>query len=329
MPARSPARRVAGWLAILALAAAPAAAQDGATLFNGGDGLQARLGRADGPVLPQGQFSCAGCHGADGRGGTEGGSQPPPPIDWASLATATPQRPAYDEAAFARLLTQGVTPSGRVISTRMPRFQGPPQAIAALSAHLRTLDAAERLGLTADGVAVALPQSSGNRAAALAAIAAFNAEGGAFGRRVVVADPAFLDLGRAIDILLPRLRQAEDARLQELLSQNQGLAPFTENGLAARIAGTADQLGPHLRRILPKVSEVQMVGPSAEAMAWALETHRDARAAHAYAATRATLILLRDQGRQPTRTRTVKGLGSLDLSPFIEVYRQQGHGPAR
>lgn len=329
MPARSPHSRIARWLAVLALAAVPALAQDGAALFNGGEGLQARLGRADGPVLPQGQFSCAGCHGADGRGGTEGGNQPPPPIDWESLSAPTPQRPAYDAAGFARLLTQGVTPSGRVISARMPRFQGPPEAIDALSAHLRRLAAAERQGLTAHGIAVALPAEPGLRAAAIAAIARFNAEGGAFGRRAAAGDPAFLDLGAAVEALLPRLYRAEEARLQDLLAEDPGLAPFTQGRLAPRIAGTADRLGPHLAAILPRVSEVRMVGPSSEAMAWAVAATQDARAAHAYAAARATLNLLRDQGRHPGRTRFLNALDSLDLSPWVEVHRQPGQGMAR
>lgn len=312
------------WLAVLILCAGPALAQDGAALFNGGEGLQPRLGRADGPRLPQGQFSCAGCHGADGRGGTEGGGQPAPPIDWTSLATATPQRPAYDEAGFSRLLTQGMTPSGRVISARMPRFQGSPQAIAALTAHLRGLDSRERQGLSADGIAVVLPGDSVARDAALGALAAFNAEGGAFGRQVVAADPAFLDLDAVIATLLPRLHRAEDARVRDLLAGDSSLRPFSETRPARRVAGTMDRLGPHLPTLLSQGTEVQAVGPLPEAMAWALDTGRDARAAHAYAATRAALGLLRDLGRQPTRTRYQTMLETLDLDPMIQVYRQTG-----
>lgn len=310
------------WLAVLILMAAPALAQDGAALFRGAGGLQARLGRPDGPILPQGRFSCAGCHGADGRGGTEGGGQPAPPVDWTSLAAPTPLRPAYDDAAFARLLTQGITPSGRVISARMPRFGAAPGQIAALLAHLRTLDARERQGIGPDRIAVALPDDPGARAAALAAIAAFNAGGGAFGRQVIPADPAFLDLGTAIATLTPRLHQAEDARLQALLDADPGLRPFAETRPAPRIAGTVDQLGPYLPAILSQGTEVQAVGPLDAALAWAMRSGHDARAAHAYAATHAVLGLLRDQGRHPSRTRFDKAVTALDLSPMIQVYRQ-------
>lgn len=316
------------WLAVLILAASPALAQDGtgdgAAIFHTGAGLQARLGRADGPLLPQGQFSCAGCHGADGRGGTEGGSQPAPPIDWASLATATPERPAYDEAGFARLLSTGVTPSGRVISARMPRFEGAAQTVDALRAHLQVLNVREREGVTADRVGLALPRDPAARDAALAAMAAFNAEGGAYGRQVMASDPSFIDLEAALATLLPRLEQARSARLQSLLEEDRDLRPLGDLVPGARIAGTVDQLGPRLPAILSEAAEVQAVGPPSEAMAWALRSHHGAQAADAFAATRAVLGLLRDQGRQPTRSRLARALETLDLDPMTKVYRQIG-----
>lgn len=311
-------------LAILILLAGPSWAQDGAALFQGGGGLVARLGGADGPILPQGQFSCAGCHGPDGRGGSEGGNQPAPPIDWTSLATATPERPAYDETSFARLLAQGVTPSGRVISARMPRFQAPPQDVAALAAHLRSLDARERQGLGGDSIAVALPGDPGPRDAALAAIAVFNAQGGTFGRQIVVADPAFLDLGAALETLLPRLRQAEETRVRDLLAGDAGLRPFVETAPARRIAATLDRIGPHLSALASRGTEVQAVGPLSDAVAWAVDSGHDARAAHAFAATRAALELLRDMGRQPTRSGFGEMLETRNLDSMIQVYRPSG-----
>lgn len=311
-------------LALLVLLAAPAAAQDGAAVFDRAEGLEARLGSAEGPILPAGQFRCAGCHGPDGRGGSEGGSQPAPPIHWDSLAAPTPERPAYDQAALVRLLTQGVTPSGRVISSRMPRFQASPQTFAALTGHLRLLDAQESRGLTADAIALSLPGDPGARDAALAAIAAFNAEGGAFGRRIVVADPSFVDLETVLVTILPRLRQAEDERLEDLMAQDRGLRAPQNLDSAARIAGTMDQLGPQLPALLSQVAEIQAIGPSSEAMSWALSTRHDASAAHAYAAIRAALGLFRDQGRMPTRSGFSRALEKLDLDAAIEVYRQTG-----
>ncbi|TGN36889.1 hypothetical protein E4L95_23065, partial [Paracoccus liaowanqingii] len=69
------------WMSMLAgpVAAQDGSVQDGAAVFHRAEGLTAHLGRPDGPVLPQGTLTCAGCHGADGAGGTEGGSAAAPP----------------------------------------------------------------------------------------------------------------------------------------------------------------------------------------------------------------------------------------------------------
>lgn len=318
-------------LLLIAMLAGPAMAQDGAAVYGQGAGLQARLGRADGPLLPPGRLTCAGCHGADGMGGAEGGAQPAPPISWATLSQPNPARPAYDAESFARLLADGVTPSGQNISARMPRFSGPPDTMAALVAHLRALDTAQRQGLGADTVAVALPSDPGLRAAALAAIAAFNAEGGAWGRRVVVAEPAFLDLGAATAALLPRLAAAEQARLAQLLRDEPDLQPLPQVAGApvpVQVAGTLDQLGPRLPALLTRPqARAVVVGPTAEPMLWALGQHQNGASAHGYAATRATLDLLRDAGRTPTRTGLARRIADADLAALVEVYRQDGAAP--
>lgn len=318
-------------LLLIAMLAGPAMAQDGASVYGQGAGLQARLGRADGPLLPPGRLTCAGCHGADGMGGAEGGAQPAPPIGWAALSQPTPDRPAYDEASLARLLADGVTPSGQQISARMPRFAGPPRTMAALVAHLRTLDDAQRQGLGADTVALALPRDPGLRAAALAAIDAFNAEGGAWGRRAVVAEPAFLDLGASTATLLPRLAAAEQARLAQLLRDEPDLQPLPETAdarMPMQVAGTLDQLGPRLPALLARPgARAVVVGPTSEPMLWALRQHQDGASAHGYAAVRATLDLLRDASRMPTRAGIARRIAEADLSAQIEVYRQDSATP--
>lgn len=311
-------------LAVLALGS-PAPAQEGAAVYDSGAGVQAHLGRPDGPVLPPARVTCAGCHGPDGQGGVEGGALSAPPVTWAHLAEPTPDRPAYDEAALTRLLQRGITPSGREISARMPRFSGSAPAFAALSRHLRDLDAIERRGLSPDSVAVALPRDAPARAAALAAIQSFNDEGGAFGRRVVEAEPAFLDLDRAVPELIARLGAAEQARLEQLLQTEPELhridAADPQSAQMA-VAGTLDQIGPQLPALLarPGVQAVA-VGPASGALLWALQHDQDAGAARAYAATRIALELLRDEGRMPTRSGLARRLQAADLSARVEVYR--------
>lgn len=316
---------------LVGLPAGPVLAQDGTAIFDTAAGLEARLGRSDGPILPKGTLTCAGCHGPDGRGGAEGGLQPAPPINWQALSTATPERPAYDADAMIRLLGEGITPAGRQISARMPRFTGRPEVMAALIQHLQSLDITEQQGLGPDRIAIALPTDPALHAAATAAIAAFNAEGGSFGRQAVVAEPAFLDLDPVLAEILPRLIRAEEARLQALLRTEPDLRPASElpdmntqlpGTSPLRIAGTLDQIGPELTGLLARQEvEAVAIGPSSEAILWAMQNRQNAGAAHAYAAIRAALNLLREHGRHPTRTRLVNDLKNLDLNALIEVYR--------
>lgn len=313
---RRPEPRLAAALFMLAGAAA---AQDGAEIYARGTGLTARLGSAEGALLPAGRLTCAGCHGPDARGGSEGGLRPAPAIGWTTLSQPAADRPAYDGASFRRLLEQGVTPSGRAISGLMPRFSGPDAVLQSLQDHLAALDAAETLGLTPTGIAVALPASGSRRAAALAAMAAFNAEGGAYGRLLQEASPAFLDLDDIASTLAPRIRSAEAQRLAALLAEDNQLRPVSDR-TAMRVAGTLDQIGPQLTSLLARKVKPTVVGPSPEALRWALSEHHDADASHSYAAIRAGLECLRSQGRLPGRSKVRAALKSIDVSAMISVY---------
>lgn len=325
----------ARWGAILLLLGpVPGRAQDaGADAYLRGAGLTAHLGRADGPALPIGRLTCAGCHGADGGGGTEGGPAAAPPIRWPVLAQPADDRPAYDAAALGRLLAQGVTPSGRQISGAMPRYQLSDDRLAALVAHLQALGRAETLGLAPDTIAVALPEAPADRAAALAAIAAFNAGGGAYGRQVVPAKPAFLDLGAASRALLPRLERAERDRLALLLRDDATLRPLPDALPAEpgplRLAATLDAAGPRLADILARPgTRITLVGPPAASLDWALAAGQDARAAHVHAAVLLALGFLRDEGRQPLRSRLARRIAGADTAPMAEVYPEAaGPGP--
>lgn len=284
---------------------------DGAALYEGKVALEARLGSATGPRLPSGRLSCAGCHGADGRGGREGAT-PAPPINWAALSRATPSRPPYEQHALGRLLREGIAPDGSIISPLMPRFQVSEPQLAALIHHLQRVDDVERIGLTSGSIALRLPSADPARAAALAAISAFNAEGGSFGRQAIVAEPAFLDLGQAVTDLLPRLRAAEDLRLASLLKQEPGLDD---------VAGTLDQLGPRFAALRARGKTPVIIGPSAKAISWALTAQAGANGAQDYAAARAALNLLRQEGRDLARSRAMKRIATAELSAEIHVHR--------
>lgn len=311
-----------GVAALIALAPAAAAGPipEGAAAFTAGQGLVAHLGSPTGPPLPAGLATCAGCHGADGSGGREGAA-PAPPIRWSVLSAPTPERPPYDDSTFARLLTEGIAPDGRTISARMPRFQMSGVTLAALRGHLEQLDAAGTEGLGPDTLAVRLPAAPDAAAAARAVITAFNAAGGSYGRRVVIGEPAFLDLGAAMDALAVRLEEAEQDRLTRLLAEEPGLRPLVEAETAGRLAGRLDEIGHRLPALLASGRSLAAVGPEPAALEWALAAGRDGAAAADWATASAALALLHDAGRHPTRSSIDRALAAADLRQAVAVYR--------
>ena len=87
------------------------------------------------------QFSCESCHGRSGMGAAEG-DYVVPSVAAQFLFAESPQpaRPAYDKDSLAKLLREGVTPSGRVLSPQlMPRYQLADADVDTLLAYLETL----------------------------------------------------------------------------------------------------------------------------------------------------------------------------------------------
>jgi ABC-type branched-subunit amino acid transport system substrate-binding protein len=80
--------------------------------------------RANSSVLP-----CSSCHGADGKGKSEGGVSPPD-ITWATLTKPYPvrrpdgsSRPPYTERTLKRAVVMGVDSGGNSLQSVMPRFE--------------------------------------------------------------------------------------------------------------------------------------------------------------------------------------------------------------
>jgi hypothetical protein len=87
------------------------------------------------------QFSCESCHGRSGMGASEG-AYVVPPVAGPFLLEPSPQpkRPAYDTDSMARLLREGVTPSGRELPVElMPRYELSDSDVAVLTNYLSTL----------------------------------------------------------------------------------------------------------------------------------------------------------------------------------------------
>jgi hypothetical protein len=144
------------------------------------DGTPLRAERPEGFALEGERAACVGCHRRSGMGSVEGSIDrtilvPPvagpalfeparfhdvylnrlhhwvPNDQWARALT----RGAYDEAALARSLREGLDPDGRPLLAPMPRYALDDAAVSALAAYLRTLSAQSAPGVEADGLHLA------------------------------------------------------------------------------------------------------------------------------------------------------------------------------
>jgi len=93
------------------------------------------------------QFSCRNCHGLSGMGSAEG-AYIVPAIAGPQLFAPSPQprRPAYDLDSLAHALRDGVSPSGRVLDSVMPRFRLDDEEVAAIAAYLERLSVGPSAG---------------------------------------------------------------------------------------------------------------------------------------------------------------------------------------
>jgi ABC-type branched-subunit amino acid transport system substrate-binding protein len=158
--------------------------------------IKAMVGELD---VPASTVTCAGCHGARGEGKTEGGVTAGN-LTWANLIKpyghthpTGRQHGPFDEASFARAVSEGTDPSKNVMLAAMPRFQMSPEDMADLIAYLKRIEDDHDPGLTDASVRVGtmLPVQGALAAAGAAmrdVLAAYfselNAGGGVFGRRV-------------------------------------------------------------------------------------------------------------------------------------------------
>ncbi|MGB8818481.1 MAG: c-type cytochrome [Rhizobiaceae bacterium] len=160
-----------------ALFAGPAAAASGEDIFHG-DGNGAVRAAINGTAVSGSRFACASCHGRDGKGRTEGDAAAPDitrgpgSLDRAGVTQQGRIRPAYDLAGFRAALEEGVTPDGRSLSPRMPRYQMEEAEIAALWTYLEVLPAKQATGVRAGELvfSIAAPDAFAAEAEALRAL---------------------------------------------------------------------------------------------------------------------------------------------------------------
>lgn len=147
---------------------------------------------------------CAGCHGNDGRGRTEGGVEPAN-ITWTVLGrplrtdqVPSRNRPAYTRALLKRAIVLGVDAGGNPLATTMPRYQLRLDDAEALLAYLQALEHERDPGIYPDRLVLAVllgrasdPAQAERQAVINAYLAWSNRRGGIFGRQL---EPHFLSL---------------------------------------------------------------------------------------------------------------------------------------
>ena len=160
--------------------------------------ITARIGRSS-TAMPGKMFSCAGCHGTDGRGRPEGGVVPAD-ITWSRLATplvstggAERPRSAYTEDRVARAILNGLNADGDTLDATMPRFEMHEDDLRDLVSYLRRIEQDLDPGLTEQTITLGTIVPKGGTPDALGSVIAtvlkgyvrdINDQGGIYSRRL-------------------------------------------------------------------------------------------------------------------------------------------------
>lgn len=142
--------------ALLALQSGAGSAPGGEQIYREGlsprgTPITASVGAGD--ALPAALLPCMNCHGADGRGRSEGGVRPAdirPSALARPLQTERRQRPAYDAAKLRRAITLGLDAAGQPLDAAMPRYGLSLADADDLQAYLAALDQRHEPGVSAE-----------------------------------------------------------------------------------------------------------------------------------------------------------------------------------
>lgn len=107
--------------------------------------------------VPAAVMPCGSCHGANGRGKSEGGVTPAR-IDWETLRRDTDDgdrhRPRYTEALLRRAITMGIDSGAKKLQSVMPRYRMRRDDIDDLVAYLKKLGSIQPPGIHDDVVRI-------------------------------------------------------------------------------------------------------------------------------------------------------------------------------
>jgi ABC-type branched-subunit amino acid transport system substrate-binding protein len=161
-----------------------------------GQEMTALMGEID---VPASTLTCAGCHGVEGQGKTEGGITAGN-LTWQHLIKpyghthpTGRKHGAFSEATFVRAVTTGIDPAGNNLLVAMPRYKMSAEDLADLVAYLKRIDTDRDPGLTETSIRVgtSLPSTGAladmgksMRAVLSAYFDEVNSRGGIYNRKI-------------------------------------------------------------------------------------------------------------------------------------------------
>ena len=206
--------------------------------------------------VPGSTLPCAGCHGLDGRGKSEGGVNPSN-VTWEFLTKpyavkneSGRQHPPYTERGLELAITRGLDPGGNKLLPAMPRYVMSREDLNDLATYLQLLGKERDPGVTDNKIVIGtLVETSGlladwGKTITLVTNAVFedvNSQGGVYGRRLEL---------HVIECSA-ETRAAARAKLESVLKEQQVFAMAN-----AMIAGTEKEVVPILSQ-----NETPLIGP--------------------------------------------------------------------
>lgn len=216
-----------------------------------GQEITALMGEVD---VPASTLTCAGCHGAQGEGKTEGGVTAGALV-WSHLTKPyghtddnARKHGAFSETSFIRALTSGLDPAGNKLAVAMPAYRMPQQDMADLIAYLKRIDTDLDPGISDTNIVLGtlLPDKSALTGLAQAMedvlqayFAEINSHGGIYNRKIELRV-----LNGSAEATTANMKQLiDDSHVFAIVS---GLTAGADDGVAA----------------LSREREVPFIGPS-------------------------------------------------------------------